>query len=65
MKDEPFNAYVLWYSYWDKSGSGVLRTYLDEERAKEDFRLLEGVCDSKEYKLSTVPLCGDKRVGIL
>lgn len=45
--------WVLWFEYFDSSGCEVVRIYDDENRAKEDFELVEG--DAKKWKLSQVP----------
>ena len=61
MADE-LNAYVLWYHYSDGSSSGVLRVYLDEQRASEDLDLFSLVEDNKEYEIAEVPVYGDAPV---
>ena len=45
--------WVLSWRYGDGSGSGVLRAYADEDRAKEDMDLLD---DCKEYELTCLPI---------
>ncbi len=61
MADD-LNAYVLWYRYSDGSGAGVLKAYLDEQRASEDYNLLSSVDDSKKYDIAEVSLYGDAPV---
>jgi hypothetical protein len=50
-------AFVLWWKYSDGSGMGVLRVYLDEERANSDFDLVQGADKgTKEFFIDEVPL---------
>lgn len=54
-------AWVLWYEYTDHSGAGVLRVYFDEKRATEDYDLLDGIDDGKEYYIERVPVMGEQK----
>lgn len=51
-------AWVLWWRYSDGSSFEVVRAYLDETRAKEDFDLVSQYSEGKTYYLSVVPCFG-------
>lgn len=51
-------VHVLWWRYSDGSASGVLRAYVDRQRAEEDMKLIEEAFSSKEYHLETLPIYG-------
>lgn len=48
-------AWVLFWKYGDGSACGVVRVYLNEKRAQEDFYLVKEDT-SKIYELVQVPL---------
>lgn len=47
-------VWVLWWKYSDGSGQGIIRAYEDEQRAKDDFALVEESTD-RTYMLDHVP----------
>jgi hypothetical protein len=49
-------VWVLSWRYSDGSSSGVLRVYVDGDRARMDLELLEAECTSKNYELERLPL---------
>lgn len=51
-------VWVLWWKYSDGSGQGIIRAYEDEQRAKDDFALVEESTD-RTYMLDHVPLFED------
>lgn len=51
-------AWVLWWRQSDGSGTEVVRTYLDPDRAKEDAALVKDDI-MKDWHLTEVPLVGD------
>ena len=54
-------AWVLWHMYGDGSSASVLRVYLNEFRAQEDYQLLtEPPAGSTEWHLDKVEIFGDK-----
>lgn len=51
-------VWILYYRYYDNSGFGVLRAYLDHDRAQEDMCLLSISEDGKGYFLEQLPVTG-------
>lgn len=48
-------VFVLWWKYYDASGEDIVKVYLDENRAKEDFELVNIIPD-RDWFLSKVQL---------
>ena len=56
------NAWVLWYDYGEhESGAEIVRVYLDETRAREDFALVEHSMGNR-YHLTPTSLIGHAQV---
>jgi hypothetical protein len=56
IKEDLNQVWVLSWRYGDGSGSGVLRVYLTEDRARLDLELIESEGTGKSYELELLPV---------
>lgn len=48
--------YVITWRYSDNSGYGLVRAYCDEEKAREDLKLLEEHGETRRFSIEAVSL---------
>jgi len=51
-------VFILWWSYLDGSDMDIERVYIDKQRAKEDYDLLIGLPDGRQWELKEVEITG-------